>query len=145
MFIFAHLVAGLIVGRISGNYPVSLVGAIFADLDHLIPYVQHKVIFNIKKFWKTITGEQDNIGNQRNYLHNIIVFATLSFLVFIFDFRIGLIFSIAYLSHLLLDLIDTSDFYPFYPSKMNIKGPIGYFSRAEIYVTLGLFIIFLLI
>ena len=145
MFFFAHLLTGLIIGKLFGNYTVALLGALLIDLDHLIPYIKHKVIFGFKKFWKTITNPKDPYGNQRNYLHSFFTWIIISAIILLIDFRIGIIFSLAYLSHLFLDLIDGSDFYPFYPWKFNIKGPIKYFSMQEWIVTLILLIVFILI
>ena len=55
MFIVAHAAAGLIIGKVTNNYPIALVGSLVIDIDHLVPYVKHKVIFNPGKFWKTVT------------------------------------------------------------------------------------------
>ncbi len=68
--------------------------------------------------------------------------AIISIIIFLIDFRIGIIFSLAYLSHLILDLSDNADFYPL---KFNIKGPIKYFSIQEVILTLILLIVFILI
>ena len=145
MFIFAHLAAGLIVGKISGNYTTALIGALFPDLDHLFPYIKHKIIFSPKKFWNTITDPQDKYGNQRNFLHNIGVEILISISLIILNFKIGLVFALGYLSHILLDIIDASDFRPFYPSKINFKGLIGYLSIHEFIFTAVLILIFFLI
>ena len=142
MFIFAHLAAGLIVGKSFENYTPALIGALVPDLDHIIPYIQHGIFFSPRKFWKTATNPKDRYGNQRNYLHNIIVWAIISVPVIMFDFKIGIVFSLAYLSHLFLDLLDSSDFRPLYPMKFSIKGPIGYLSKSESFITLILFLIF---
>ena len=142
MFILAHLAAGLIIGKISGNYPASLIGAIAIDLDHLAPYIRHKVLFNPKKFWKIITNPKDPYGNQRNFLHSLIAWISISSIFIIINFNVGIIFSLGYLSHLLLYLMDSSDFYPFYPFKLNIRGPIKYFSKFEFLFTAALFIVF---
>lgn len=121
-------------------------GALLIDIDHLIPYIKHKVIFNPKKFLKTITNSKDPYGNQRNYLHSILSWFIISGIVIAFNFDIGLIIFLAYFSHLLLDALDSSDFYPFYPfKKYNLRGPIGYFSKREYLFTFILVIIFLLI
>lgn len=145
MFFFAHLFAGLIIGKVFGNYLFALIGAILIDLDHLIPYIKHKIIFNPKKFWKTITNPLDPYGNQRNFLHSFFTWIIISLIIFLIDFRIAIVFSLAYLSHLLLDLIDGSDLSPFYPLKFNVKGPIKYLSKFEWIITLVLLIVFLLI
>ena len=145
MFIIAHLAAGLILGKSFENYTPALIGALVTDLDHIIPYIQHGILFNPKKFWKTVTDAKDKYGNQRNYLHNIIVWAIISVPVIIFDFKIGIVFSLAYLSHLFLDLLDSSDFRPFYPMDLNLKGPIEYLSKSEIFITLILFLIYFIV
>lgn len=145
MFFFAHLLAGLIIGKIYGNYLIALLGALLIDLDHLIPYIKHKILFNPKKFWKTIVNPKDPYGNQRNFLHSFFAWIIISAIIFLINFKIGIIFSLGYLSHLLLDILDGSDFYAFYPLKrVNIKGPIRYFSIQEWILTLILLIIFIL-
>ncbi len=145
MFFLAHLFAGLIIGKLFGNYLFALIGAVLIDLDHLVPYIKHKIIFNPKTFWKTITNPLDPYGNQRSFLHSFFAWIIISAIIFAIDFRIAVVFSLAYLSHLLLDLIDGSDFYPFYPLKFNVKGPIKYLSKAEFLMTLILLLIFIII
>jgi membrane-bound metal-dependent hydrolase YbcI (DUF457 family) len=145
MFVGAHIVAGLVIGKITHNYPLALASALLIDVDHLIPYVKHKVIFNPKKFWKVVTDPSDPYGNQRNYLHSFFTWIIVSAVFFLIDFRIGIVISLGYLSHLVLDLLDGSDFYPFYPFKYNFIGPVKYLSKHEILFTLALFIIFLIL
>lgn len=146
MFVPAHLFAGLILGKISGIYTVALIGAVLIDLDHIWIYLRHKILFNPKKLWKTITDPKDKYGNQRNFLHSFITWIIISALILFVDYRIGFVFSLAYLSHLTLDLLDGSDFYLFYPfEKFKVKGPIKYFSREEIVITLILLLVFLVI
>ena len=145
MFILAHLAAGLIIGKASGSYAPSLIGALAVDVDHLVPYVKHKVFLSPRKLWKTITDPDDPYGNQRNFSHSFIFWAIISSVLTAVSFNAGLVFSIAYLSHLLLDLADGSDFYPFYPIKLNIRGPIAYMSKHEFLLTGLLFAIFVFI
>ena len=143
MFIGAHIAAGLIIGKITHNYSLALTGALLIDVDHLIPYVKHKVIFSPKKFWKTVTNPSDPYGNQRNYLHSVFTWMLVSAMVFLIDYNVGLVLSLAYLSHLVLDLLDGSDFYPFYPFKFRFIGPVKYLSKYELLFTLVLFAILL--
>lgn len=146
MFISAHIAAGLIIGKITHNYPLALAGALLIDIDHLIPYIKHKIIYNPKKFWKTVTNPLDPYGSQRNYLHSFFTWIVISAIAsFLINFNIGLILSISYLSHLILDMLDGSDFYPFYPLKYNFIGPIKYLSKYEFLFTLFLFVIFLIV
>jgi len=145
MFLGAHLALGLIIGKITGNYLIALAGSLAIDLDHLIPYIKHKIIYSSDKFWKTITDPRDKYGDQRNYLHSFIAWIAISFIISVFSNHVGFVFSIAYLGHLIVDSLDGSNFFPFYPlSKINFKGPIKYFSESEFLFTLVLFIIFFL-
>ena len=145
MFFFAHLLAGLIIGKLSGSYLVALIGALFVDLDHLIIYIKHKIILKPKKLWRIIINHRDPYGFQRNFLHSFISWAIISVIILIINFNLGAVFSLAYLTHLLFDLVDNADFYPFYPFKWNVKGPIKYFSKGEMIFTLILLAIFVLI
>ncbi len=145
MFIIAHLFAGLIIGKITDNYLWALIGALIIDLDHLIPYTKHKVLFSAKKLWKTVTNPSDPYGNQRNFLHNFFIFVLISATLLILDKRIGIVFSAAYFSHLILDSLDSSNLYLFYPLKKDIIGPIRYLSKKEIAITIILLVIFLAI
>lgn len=115
------------------------------DLDHLAEYIQHKIILSPKKIWQAITSPEDPYGNQRNFLHSFFAWLPVSAIAIAINLSAGLIFSIAYLSHLLLDLIDSSDFHLFYPLRLNIRGPIKYLSKSEILFTAILFFIFFII
>lgn len=145
MFPIAHILSGLIIGKLSGLYIPALIGAVLVDLDHIISYAKHKVLFKPKKLWKTITATKDPWGDQRNFLHSFIAWPIISVIVLIINFKVGLIFSLAYLSHLLLDMFDNGDFYPFYPLKFKINGPIKYFSKEEFVFAIILLLIFILI
>lgn len=141
-----HVIAGMIIGKITGNYPTALIGALAMDLDHSISYFKHGELFNPKKFWKTVTDPRDPYGDQRNILHSIWAFVFISSSMMLINFKLGLIFSAAYLSHLILDALDTADYYPFFPSKkIYIKGPLKYFSKQEIGLMVCLSIIYLFI
>lgn len=144
MFLGAHIAVGLIIGKVTGNYPAAFIGALFIDSDHLIPYIKHGVVRSFEKFWKFITNPADPLGEQRNILHNVGVWVLPSIVLLIFYPRFGIPFSLAYGSHLILDALDGSDYYPFYPLKViNLKGPIEYLSKAELIFTTFLFLIFI--
>jgi membrane-bound metal-dependent hydrolase YbcI (DUF457 family) len=146
MFVPAHLAAGLLIGKVTGNYPAALIGASLIDIDHLWVYLRHKLIFKPRLFLKVATTQEDPYGNQRNFLHNVFAWIIFSLIVVFIDFKFGLIFSFAYFSHILFDALDGGDFYPFYPFKnINLRGPIPYLSRIEIIFTVLLFIVFLFI
>lgn len=115
MFLPAHLAAGLIIGKLTNNYPASLAGALAMDLDHLISYFENGILFKPPKFIAAITDKNDPWGDQRYYLHNILSWLVISGIIFLIDSKFGLAFGLAYLSHLVLDIFDDADFFPFFP------------------------------
>lgn len=85
------------------------------------------------------------MGGQRNWLHNIVVWSVVSFVLYFSLHSIWLPLSLGYASHLMLDALDGADYFPFYPWKgLNIRGPVGYFSKTEMMTTVGLIFVFLL-
>ena len=146
MYLPSHIAAGLVIGKITGDYTTAIVGSLFLDLDHLYSFYKHKSFSKWKKFIKIITSEEDLYDDQRNYFHNIF-FAVAVWVVFmLINFQIGLIFSIAYFFHLVMDSLDGAEYYPLYPSKkINLRGPIGFFSKYDMMVSIVLIIIFLIL
>lgn len=146
MFFPAHLAAGLIIGNVTGEYAPSIIAAMGPDLDHAISYFRSGVLFRPKEFFHAITTSEDPAGDQRNFLHNIVSWIIISIAVgVITEARLGWIVAAGYLSHLILDILDSADFYPFYPSqRINWKGPIHYLSRQETIVTIVLFLVYFL-
>jgi membrane-bound metal-dependent hydrolase YbcI (DUF457 family) len=143
MYITSHLTLGLIIGELSGNYTAALLGSLLIDVDHLIPMIEEKSGITLKKIWEK--GKQAG-ETGRSYLHGIFPWILLSSIALLFNFNFALIFSLAYLGHLLLDALDKDDFYPFYPIKrVKIKGFIPYYSRKEFAFNLFLVLILVLI
>ena len=142
MYTSTHLALGLIIGKATGDYSAALWGSLIIDVDHLIPAIEKK-IFNFKKLWKRFHSSKDS---SRSYFHSIFSWAIVSLVICLIDFNFGIVFSLAYLGHLLLDAIDNSDFFPFYPfKKYNIKGFIPYYSKKELAFSLYLLFIFVII
>lgn len=143
MYSTAHLAAGLIIGKLTGDYPTAIISAVAIDLDHLVPYAQKNIIFNIKKILNSTKSTHDSA---RSYLHSFIALPILVLIISLFNFKTGLIFGLGYLSHFLLDALDDDDFYPLFPwKKFNTRGFIGYYSKAEFVFTLILFAIYFII
>jgi membrane-bound metal-dependent hydrolase YbcI (DUF457 family) len=141
-----HLMAGLVIGKLTGNYSLSIAGSLFLDIDHAFSYAKNGILLKPKQLWKAVTDREDPYGDQRYFLHNFFVFLIITTIVLLLDLRIGLIFGIAYLGHLILDALDNSDYFPFFPNKkFNVRGPIRYFSIEESLVFFLLVIIFFLI
>ena len=146
MFPFAHLFLGLIIGKLSGLYIPALVGAVLIDFDHFYSYIKHKVLFKPKKLWKIITLGYNPWEDQRSFSHSFITWLIVSLIIILINVQIGLVFCLAYFSHLILDMLGNGKFYPFYPyKKLKVIGPIKYLSRAEFIFTLILLIIFLIV
>jgi membrane-bound metal-dependent hydrolase YbcI (DUF457 family) len=133
----------MIIGKLTGDYTTSIIGSIFMDLDHLFSYYRAGFLFNFKKLF-TMATSRANIGiPQRNYFHNIFFCLAVSLIILLINFKIGLIFFISYILHLILDSLDNSSYYPFYPNKkIRLHGPIKYFSKQEIIIVFVLLLIF---
>ena len=146
MFLPAHLAAGLIIGKLTGNYNAALLGSVIMDLDHLLAYYRVGILFNFRKLFIATMGKI-NIGiPQRNFFHNIFFYLLVLAVISLINFSAGLVFNIACLCHLVLDALDNSDYYPFYPNlKINLRGPIKYFSKQEFIFTFILLLIFFII
>jgi len=140
MFWVAHLGLGLLLGKLSGSYVPAILGSLIIDLDHLPIYFKRGILFNPKKLWKAMTDSEDKLGSPRAFLHNFFVWAIISMVIMWFFPETGFVFSLAYLGHLFLDVVDSSDVYPFYPFDINLKGPIAYLSKGELCFTLLLFL-----
>ncbi len=132
----------------TGDFPTALAGSLVMDLDHAISYFRHGILFKPRKLFRAIFDEADPWGDQRNFLHSVFSWVVISVLLLTINFNFGLVFSIAYFFHLVLDALDGSDLWPLFPlKKLVIKGPIKYYSKQEIVfdVCLILFLITLFI
>lgn len=133
MTLATHLLASLIIGKITGNFPAAFAGSLVMDLDHAISYFRHGILFKPRQLFKAIHDEADPWGDQRNFLHSIFSWAAISILFLMINFNFGLVFSMAYFFHLVFDALDNADFYPFFPfRKFVIKGFVKYFSKREL-------------
>ncbi len=141
-----HLLAGLIIGNLTGNYTVAITGSLIMDLDHIISFYRHGILFNAKKLLKEVSDEKDPWNDQRNYLHNVFVWVAISIIFCLINLNLGIIFSLCYLVHLIFDALNTVNFYPFYPSrKFPVKGFIKYGTRKELIFDFFLIIILALL
>ena len=117
----------------TGDFPTALAGSLVMDLDHTISYFRNGILFKPRQLFKVIQDEADPWGDQRNFLHSIFSWVVIFFLLLTINSNFVLVFSIAYLFHLILDALDSSDFYPFFPfNKFVIRGFVKYFSKQEI-------------
>jgi membrane-bound metal-dependent hydrolase YbcI (DUF457 family) len=138
--------AGLVIGKLTGEYALAVTGAAFLDLDHLMTLARHGLLSTPRKFLKAILDRDDPYGDQRYIFHNFLVFVCITLILVYMNTVMGFIFGAAYASHILLDGLDNSDYYPFFPNKkINIRGPITYFSKQEFVVFSVLTLVFFLI
>lgn len=141
-----HAITGLLIGTITGHPIVGLIAGCFPDIDHVYSYVKHGYLKNWKTFYKNAFGKEDVSGDQRNILHNIFIAALICLIGFIAAPLFFVTFSLSYVSHLLLDALDTSDYFPLYPSRIiNIKGFIDFYSHQEVVLFIGILLMQLLI
>lgn len=141
-----HFMLGMIIGKITGNYPAALASSVLIDLDHLQSYITHGVILKPKKLWYALTDQVDQWGDQRGIFHNVIFFGIVAIFLCILGGAVGKVVTIGYLGHLLLDALDNSDYWPLYPNKkINLRGPIKYGSIQELVFFIVLLIIFIVI
>ena len=145
MFWLAHFCVGLLIGKILGNYPVALVVSLGIDVDHMYSYAKGGILSNPRAFWSYVTNrEGKQIARKDYFLHSVFSWLLLSGVFFFMDGYIGLVFFVSYFFHLLLDALDSSDMHPFYPFRFKIRGPVGYFSKTEFFIT-GVFLVGFLI
>ena len=146
MLLSTHLAAGLIISKLTGNYNYSLLGSVIMDLDHLIAYYRTGILLKFRKMLIATTGIADIGLPQRNFFHNIFFCLLVSVIVLAINFTAGLAFGAAYILHLILDSLDNSNYYPLYPNlKINLRGPIKYFSKQEFVFTFILLLIYFII
>ncbi|TAL48780.1 hypothetical protein EPN83_03225 [Patescibacteria group bacterium] len=138
-----HVLAGLIIGKITGDFSTAIAGSLVMDLDHTISYFRHGILFKPRQLFKAISDEADPWGDQRNFLHSIFSWVVISVALLTINFNFGLVFSIAYFFHLVFDALDGADFYPFFPfKKFAIKGFVEYYSKQEIIFDILLILVF---
>lgn len=141
-----HIALGMIIGKVTGNYPAAITASVLVDLDHLQSYILHGVIFKPKKLWSTLTDQVDQWGDQRGIFHNVLFFTVVSIPLVFFAGMVGIIIIAGYFGHLVLDALDNSDYWPLYPNKkINLKGSIKYGTWQELIFFVILIIIFIVI
>ncbi len=137
----SHFLVGVAVGSITGHYPAAIITSVVFDLDHLFFYYTRNLLFRPLKVLTKALEEKVYIKGQRGIFHSIFSLVAISTIFLLIDFSLGMTVFLAYFFHLLLDALDESPFYPFYPlKKMELSGPVIYASFGEVtlLVLLGL-------
>ncbi len=137
---------GLIIGKLTGNYPAAIISSIAIDLDHVVSYFRHGILSKPRPLLQALVTQHDPGHDQRNILHSLITWSAVSLFITIINPELGIIISLGYLGHLFLDALDQAEFYPFYPyKKVVIRGPVPYFSPAELVFNLLLLVVFVIL
>jgi len=115
--IFVHLLLGIILGKIFGNYLFFILGSIIPDLDHIYVIIKNK-LYSLNKIINTIKYEDKfGIKYKTPLFHSALSLLTLSLIVYIFNSSGALYFGSAYLLHLLIDWPDIDEKYFLFPVK----------------------------
>lgn len=141
--IFLHLLIGILLGKIFGNYFLFIFGSIFPDLDHIYILLKKRIPFN--KIIDSIKFEEKyNLKYKTPFFHSLLGLLIFSGAVLIlFNRESALIFAIAYFLHLLIDWADIDEKYYLYPTKIKFKGILPIWSKVEQILTLILLILLL--
>lgn len=142
--IFIHLLLGIILGKLFGNYFAFILGSILPDIDHIYIIIKNK-LWSIKKIVSSIKYEKKyNLEYKTPFMHSI--FGLIIFIAFAFLFNFGVLeFGIAYLLHLLVDWLDTDVKYFLYPFRIRFKGFLPIWSKTEKIATIMLVLICILL
>ena len=135
MFVTAHIAAGLLIGKLTGNYVAALLGMLLLDLDHFYAFIKENVFTSWKRLKKVILFEE-YVKGDRTPLHSFTLWLPISLVFVLIDKNFGVPFAIGYLAHLCMDMVDNSDFYAFWPWEYSFKGPIRYLGWRELTITL---------
>jgi hypothetical protein len=138
--IFVHLLIGIILGSLYGNYLFFILGSIFPDIDHLYILVKHR-LFSVRKIIDSIKFEKKyDIRYKTPLFHSLLGLILSSSVIFLFNRNGALYFAIAYLLHLLIDWLDIDEKYYLYPLKIKFKGFLPIWSTTEKIITIILII-----
>ncbi len=141
--IFIHLLLGILLGNISGNYFLFILGSIFPDLDHL--YILLKNRIKINKIVDSIKFEKKyNLKYKTPLFHSLLGLLIFSGIILLFSTKNALIFATAYFLHLLVDWMDIDEKEYLYPAKVKFTGFLPIWSKTEQALTITLLIVLLL-
>lgn len=143
--IFIHLLLGLILGKIFGNYFFFILGSILPDLDHLYIIVKNR-LFNLNKIIKSIKFEKRfGVKYKTPLFHSFLGLILFSAVIAFFDTKGAVLFATAYFLHLMVDWVDIDEKYYLYPLKVKFKGFLPIWSKLEKILTILLLIILIIL
>lgn len=130
-----HAALGFAIGTAFGHPVLGIAASVLVDGDHFVAYARHGVLRSPRLFWKTITSNEDPYGSQRGWFHSLLIALPLSAGLWLALPSWGPVLALSYLGHIVLDALDSADYWPLYPFKRwNFKGPVRFFSAQEILV-----------
>jgi membrane-bound metal-dependent hydrolase YbcI (DUF457 family) len=143
--IFAHLIIGLILGKKFGYVLPFVLGSVLPDIDHLFVLIKNKH-FRIKEIFSAMKNEEKYGERYKTpYTHSLLAWLIFSVIAYFINRPAGLAFSVGYLLHLALDILDIDEKQIFYPNKKTVKGFLPVFSKWEIIFTAIFILIYFVI
>jgi hypothetical protein len=143
--IFIHLLLGILLGKLFGNYFFFILGSIFPDIDHIYIIFKNKIWTKNKIIDSIKHEEKYNIKYKTPLVHSLFGLILFSIIILFFNRTGALIFAIAYLLHLLIDWLDIDIKYYLYPFKIKFKGFLPIWSSIEKILTIILVMILMIL
>lgn len=141
----AHPIIGLILGKKFGHTTTFLAGSILPDINHFFVLIKNKY-FKIRETFAVMKYEKRYGENYKTpYTHSLLAWLILSAFSFFINLNFGFAFSIGYLIHLILDLLDSDEKQLFFPFKKRVKGFLPVFNLGEMFLAAILMVIYFLI
>ena len=138
--ILVHLLIGIVLGELYGNYFLFILGSILPDIDHIFIIIKNK-IYTLEKIIDSIKYEEKyNLNYKTALFHSLLGLIIFSSVIYIIVGDKAIYFSAAYLLHLLIDWPDIDVKYFLYPLKTKFKGFLPIWSKPELILTIILII-----
>jgi hypothetical protein len=133
--IFLHLIIGLILGKVLGNFWFFVIGSIFPDIDHIYIVIKNK-LFSWKKYIDSLKNEKKyGLRYKTAFVHSLFGLTIFSLMVCLINIYGGIAFALAYFLHLIIDWIDIDEKYYLYPNKKKFSGFLPIWSSFEKIIT----------
>ncbi|MBI2130648.1 metal-dependent hydrolase [Candidatus Woesearchaeota archaeon] len=143
--IFAHLLIGLVLGKLSGNYLIFILGSVFPDFDHVYVMVKNR-FFSMSRIINSMRFEEKfGVRYKTPLFHSIPGLILFSVITYFFSSIGALYFAMAYLLHLLIDWPDIDEKYYLYPLKIRFRGVLPIWSKPEQIFTIILLVLLLVL
>ena len=143
--IFAHIIIGFILGKLSGSYIIFILGSVFPDFDHIYVMIKNR-FFSINRIINSMKFEEKfGVRYKTPLFHSILGLILFSIITYFFSNIGALYFAMAYLLHLLIDWPDIDEKYYLYPLKIKFKGVLPIWSKLEQIFTIILLVLLMVL